>query len=130
MTVEPHDLARAFAVLTPDLGVETIDVTPSVFEDLGKRFGDFQSHVLVSCFSFAEDWPTWERHPAGDEIVILVTGAVTLHLELDSGEQRMTLDSPGAYGVVPKGVWHTASTSEATTMYFVTPGAGTENRAR
>jgi quercetin dioxygenase-like cupin family protein len=130
MTVGPHDLARAFAVLKPDLGVETIDVTPSVFEDLGKRFGDFRSHVLVSCFSFADNWPTWERHPAGDEIVILVTGAVTLHLALESGEKRITLDAPGAYAVVPQGVWHTASTDAPTTMFFVTPGAGTENRER
>lgn len=130
MTVEQRDLARVFAVLKPDMGVETVAVTPSVFEDLGVRFGDFDSHVLVSCFSFADDWPNWERHPAGDEIVILVAGAVTFHLELESGRQRVTLKAPGAYAIVPKGVWHTASTSESTTMFFVTPGAGTEHRER
>jgi hypothetical protein len=38
------------------------------------------------------------------------------------------LRDAGSYVVVPKGVWHTARTSVATRMLFVTPGEGTENR--
>jgi quercetin dioxygenase-like cupin family protein len=43
-------------------------------------------------------------------------------------ESRQTLSRPGAFVVVPRGAWHTARIAEATTMLFVTPGEGTENR--
>jgi len=67
-------------------------------------------------------------HPAGDEIVCLVSGDVTFVLERNGGEASIRLCEPGAYVVVPKGTWHTARTRVVTTMIFLTPGQGTQNR--
>ena len=82
----------------------------------------------MSAFAFSEPWATWERHPGGDELVMLLSGAVTLVLDVMGEEQSVLLTEPGAYVLVPRGTWHTAKTSVPTTMLFLTPGAGTEHR--
>ena len=119
------NLASTFAVLRPDLGVTPLEVTPTMFEELDRRFAGFKGHVLVSIFGFDKDWPTWERHPAGDEIVCLLSGRATLVLEDGT---RIEVREPGEFVVVPKGLWHTAKTTVPTKMVFVTPGEGTENK--
>jgi quercetin dioxygenase-like cupin family protein len=86
---------------------------------------------MVMQFEFAEDWSTWERHPAGEELVVLISGKAELILEQDGGEEHATtLARPGEFVLVPRGVWHTARVQERCAMLFVTPGEGTENRAR
>jgi mannose-6-phosphate isomerase-like protein (cupin superfamily) len=84
---------------------------------------------LMSAFTFSESWSTWERHPAGEELVMLLSGAATVVLEEFGQEREVRLSDPGAYVLVPQNVWHTARTDEPTTMLFLTPGAGTEHRA-
>lgn len=121
-------LTNEFAVLKPDLSVETVPVTPTIFEDLGANFGGFGGHVLISEFGFAETWPTWERHPNGDEIVVLLSGEAEIVLRQGSGDQSVRLSDPGTYVVVPANTWHTARTETPTRMLFITPGEGTENR--
>ena len=122
-----HDLDSTFVVLQPDQSAALVEVTPTVFEELDRRFGGFKGRVLVSSFSFDCDWSTWERHPAGDELVCLLSGRATLVLE---GLGMEELSEPGSYVLVPKGTWHTARTTVPTRMLFVTPGEGTENRPR
>jgi mannose-6-phosphate isomerase-like protein (cupin superfamily) len=121
-------LQNTFAVIKPDLSVETIDVSPTLYQDLDARFDQFRSHQLVATYEFTEDWPTWERHPQGDEIVILLSGAATMLLQRESGQQFVEMAAPGEYVVVPRNTWHTARVRTATRMLFITPGEGTENR--
>ena len=121
-----HDLATTFVVLQPDQSAVPVEVTPAVYDELERRFGGFKGRVLVSSFRFDSDWPTWERHPAGDELVCLLSGGATLILE---GLGTTELSEPGSFVLVPKGTWHTARTSVPTRMLFVTPGEGTEHRA-
>lgn len=83
---------------------------------------------LLSAFSFAQDWPSWERHPAGEELVMLLSGSALLLLEDANSERELLLDRVGSYVLVPQGVWHTARTTQPTTLLFLTPGAGTEHR--
>lgn len=82
----------------------------------------------MSCFSYDSDWPGWERHPAGEEFVCLLEGAVELHLEKDGVHDTVVLDQPGAYVLVPTNTWHTAKVRKPARMIFVTPGEGTQNR--
>jgi len=121
------NLLETFAVLKPGLGVDTVDVTPSLYADLDADYAAFRGHLLISSHEFNGDWPTWERHPAGDEIVMLLSGAVTLVLKTESGEESVSLDAPGAFVVVPRNTWHTARVSAPARMLFITPGEGTEN---
>lgn len=83
---------------------------------------------LMSAFTFSEPWAMWERHPAGEELVMLLSGAATLVLEESGQERTLHLSSPGSYVVVPRNVWHTARANAPVTMLFLTPGAGTEHR--
>ena len=120
------DLASTFLVLDRGHGATPVEVTPTIWQELGERFEGFECRVLLSCFSFDKDWDSWERHPAGDEVVCLLSGDVTMVLEGRAGGVR--LNEPGSYVVVPRNTWHTARTSVATKMIFVTPGKGTEHR--
>ena len=121
-------LTEVFAVLKPDLSVDTVRVTPTIYEELDSRFNQFKNHVLVAEYEFSESWPTWERHPAGDEIVVLLSGQAEMVLRKNGDDERISLTEPGSFVVVPAGTWHTARTSVATRMLFVTPGEGTEHR--
>lgn len=129
MSVVTGKLGDSFAVLKPDLTVETVKFTPTMFDELDANFDGFKSHSLVSLFEFSEDWPTWERHPAGEEVVVLLSGQATMVLRLASGDSTLELAEPGAFVVVPRNTWHTAKVSTSTRMLFITPGEGTENSA-
>ena len=83
---------------------------------------------LMSAFTFSEPWAMWERHPAGEELVMLLSGSAILVLQENGREQRIQLSSPGSHVLVPQNVWHTARTTVPTMMLFLTPGAGTEHR--
>lgn len=85
---------------------------------------------LVAMHTFTSDWPTWEIHPEGDEVVLCVSGQITLIQEL--GESRFHSETlgPGEYLVNPAGVWHTADVAQSATVLFITSGAGTQNRER
>ena len=127
---ETHNLASTFVVVEPHHAAIPVAVTPTIYGELDQRFGNFKGRLLVSSFSFDSDWPTWEIHPAGDEIVCLLSGDVHLVLDRNGIEEIVHLSDPGSFVIVPKGTWHTARTSVAATMLFVTPGEGTRNKPR
>lgn len=72
-------------------------------------------------------WESWERHPAGEELVVLMSGRVDLLQEID-GEVRVVELTPGTAVVNPRGVWHTADVHEPGQALFITPSRGTEGR--
>ena len=123
---KPFDLNSVFIVLQPDQSATAVDVTPTLYDDLNKSFEGFRNRRLISSFGFDSDWNMWEMHPAGDEIVYLLSGDVELILELEDFHDSVRLSKPGTYVIVPKGMWHTAKTKVPTNMLFVTPGEGTQ----
>ena len=122
-------LGVTFAVLTPDQQVTPVEVTPTLYDELDARFAGFHGHALVAQYTFDADWPTWECHPAGEELVILIDGEATMLLRTPTGEQSVTLSEQGDYVVVPRDTWHTARVSDTARMLFITPGEGTRNAA-
>ena len=123
------NLTTERAIFTPGLDVKTKALSPAFYPELEAEFNGFAGHVLISQHHFAEDWPTWEVHPAGDEFVTLITGDITLVLWQDQQEQTLRLSTPSDFVIIPRGVWHTARVQAPTTMLFVTPGEGTKNAA-
>jgi len=101
---EPTRLSQAFAVLKPDLSVDAVTVSPTIYSELDSKYERFKNHVLVSEHEFTEDWPSWERHPAGDEIVVLLSGQAELILRKGEGDERVVLSQADSYVVVPSGV--------------------------
>jgi quercetin dioxygenase-like cupin family protein len=106
-----------------------IAVSDRFFEDLESKFGDFKGKRLISHFTFDKDWETWEMHPAGEELVCLLSGQVDLILAQDGVEHTVQLSTSGSYVLVPRGTWHTAKVHTPSSMLFITPGEGTHNRA-
>ena len=88
---------------------------------------DLDHGRLMGCTGQSADWDHWERHPAGDEILTLLSGELELVLDTGHGEERALL-KPGQTFIVPKGVWHRGIVRMAGELMFITPGAGTEHR--
>lgn len=101
------------------------------YEEYGRRTtADGAEGRLVSLYEFTESWDSWERHPAGDEVVICVGGEIVLVQELADGSARRLTRGSGDYAINPHGVWHTADIGESARCVFITPGLGTDHRPR
>jgi mannose-6-phosphate isomerase-like protein (cupin superfamily) len=84
---------------------------------------------MVMMFETAGEWTSWERHPAGAEVVIACTGTHRFTQELDDGEHVVEI-GPGEALINPPGVWHTADSGVGGWIVTITPGLGTEHRPR
>lgn len=103
----------------------------SWFEQYARRTNsDGPSGRLVSMFSFSENWASWEMHPSGDEVVLCLSGSMTLHQEHADGSTDVIELAPGDYAINPPGSWHTADCKEPVTALFITSGEGTTHRPR
>lgn len=124
----PNQIEENFIVLSPDKKafVETADAT--LYERIDKAYQGFKGHELISCYEFESDWSSWEIHPHGDEVVILISGAVTFILQTESGENCVELKEQGQYVIVPQGTWHTAKTPVKSKLLFITPGQDTQHK--
>lgn len=110
--------------------LEGFEWSADYLDDYDRRFeADGDRGRLVAILSQDATWDAWERHPAGDELVVLLSGRVDLIQELDGAEVRTSL-RPGQALINPRGVWHTSDVHEPGTGLFITPGRGTEHRPR
>ncbi|TXS20464.1 cupin domain-containing protein [Streptomyces sp. adm13(2018)] len=71
----------------------------------------------------------WERHPAGDELVVCLSGSVTVSRDLDGVLDRVLL-GPGEATINPAGVWHAVDMTGPTSLLSITAGLGTDHRPR
>ena len=46
---------------------------------------------MVMVFQGSQSWQTWERHPAGDEVVICLSGRMTLIREVDGEHEQVAV---------------------------------------
>jgi len=121
-------LAETFIVLDGAFHAHAVPVTPTLYEELDRNFAQFKSCVLISEYTFDKDWPSWEQHPAGDEILYLVSGAAEIHMLTDGVISKVKMDQPGTTLIVKKAVWHTAKIVKPCKILFMTPGEGTQHR--
>jgi quercetin dioxygenase-like cupin family protein len=130
-TLAPLHIASTHLRLKPNGMADKLPVTDQFWPDLiAGKLGDFHNEYLVTTSAFEQNWPTWEQHPNGDEIVILLSGAVDFILETPDGNKKLEVRKAGEYAFVPKGTWHTANPLAPTTMLFITAGEGTQVRPR
>lgn len=104
---------------------------PGVLEAYAAAVADdgAEGRMVMIFDSDRGSWTSWERHPAGDELVICLSGRMTVVRELDGGEDPVVL-GPGEAMINPAGVWHTADVEEPGQFMTITPGLGTEHRTR
>ncbi len=84
---------------------------------------------IVMTAHTAKSWDVWESHPAGEEVVIVISGKAEFIQLIDGVEQRVVV-GPGQAIINPAGVRHTANVIEAFTAVYLTPGPGTEHHPR
>ena len=124
------DISSTYLRLRPDASVEPLTVDSTFWQRISTgQLGAFHNEFLVASSGYEKDWPMWEMHPNGDEVVCLLAGSATLVLHEASGTRSIELNKSGEYVLVPKGTWHTAKVREPCRMLFVTPGEGTQHRA-
>jgi mannose-6-phosphate isomerase-like protein (cupin superfamily) len=68
-----------------------------------------------------------EVHPDGDELLFLISGAITVQLELPAGDRTVDL-AAGEALVVPKGTWHNITLREPGRLVHITPGPHGDHR--
>jgi mannose-6-phosphate isomerase-like protein (cupin superfamily) len=127
--IAAHSLSSTYVHLPDESSASLVPVSETFWDELSS--GDrpmLERGRLVTQFDFSSDWPNWERHPAGDELIVLLSGSAELVLDLPSGKSRTRLHTPGEFVVVPRDTWHTAQTNVACSMLFITHGPDTEHR--
>jgi uncharacterized cupin superfamily protein len=124
------DLKTTYLRLRPDSSIEPIPAEGFWPRLMSGQLGDFHNEYLVTTAEYEADWPAWEVHPNGEEIVCLISGHVTLTQEKDGATSRVELTRPGDFALNPRGTWHTADVHEKSVMLFITAGEGTTNRPR
>jgi mannose-6-phosphate isomerase-like protein (cupin superfamily) len=119
-------LDSTYIHLRPDESALAMEGGAKFWRGIAERH-DLDHGRLMGSTDQSKDWDHWERHPAGDEILTLLSGEMVIVLETDGVEQRTAI-KPGETFIVPKGVWHRGIVSAPGRLMFVTPGAGTEHK--
>jgi mannose-6-phosphate isomerase-like protein (cupin superfamily) len=122
------DLSTTYLCLSPHGAVSSIDVTPDFWETIDER-AELGEGRLVAEFEFAQDWAHWEMHPHGEEVLVLLAGAIELVLDHGGRESQVELIA-GRTFVVPRGTWHRAVVRAPAKLLAITYGRGTEQRPR
>lgn len=119
-------LDRTYIHLRPDESATSMTGGAEFWAGIASR-RDLEHGRLMGSTHQSADWNHWERHPAGEEILVLLSGEMEVVLDTAGGEQRAKL-APGQTFIVPKGVWHRGIVTKPGDLMFITPGAGTEHR--
>ena len=126
-----HNALNTYVHLGPDGTAIPLPVTETFWQDLTS--GAFDHHGpgrLVSTYRFNADWNGWEKHPAGEEFIVLLQGSIEFVLEVNGRHEHVTLHAPGEFTLVPRDTWHTANVAKEAMVLFVTAGDGTQHRPR
>ena len=82
---------------------------------------------LMAAFDMDADWPHWEMHPNGEEILVLLSGEMQIVLDDGRTETNVAL-APGGVCLVPRGVWHRGIVPAPSRLLAITAGEGTMHR--
>lgn len=130
-SIGPYKAVETYVHLGPNGTAVALRVTSTFWNELTSgTFSDLGPGRLVSTYDFKENWATWEKHPAGEELVVLLGGAMEFVLSMDGQEESISLNSPGQFLIVPRDTWHTANVPLGALALFITAGEGTQNRPR
>lgn len=122
------DPSKTYVCLSPEGGASTIEVTPEFWGTIDQR-AELVEGRLVAAFRCDADWPHWEMHPHGEEILVLLSGKLTMVFDEGGRERNVELET-GRACVVPRGTWHRAVVHTPGMLLGITYGRGTEHRAR
>lgn len=123
------DLASTFVSLERDGRTRLLELTDSFWPDIASGKLGLGPGRLLSLLAFEGAWDSWEVHPNGDEVVLLLEGTAEMKLERADGEVEVVrLERPGTFVLIERGTWHTGYGNGPARMLFVTDGEGTRHR--
>jgi mannose-6-phosphate isomerase-like protein (cupin superfamily) len=118
---------RTVLHVAPDQSLSTVSVDEETWTR-ADAVAELRGGRIVAVFDYRSSWTRWERHPVGDELVLVLAGAAVFHLGHAAGDRTVELGA-GDCLLVPPMVWHRAEVTGPTSMLFVTPTpARTEHR--
>ncbi|WP_437947675.1 hypothetical protein WME98_44230 [Sorangium sp. So ce296] len=120
-------LSDTYLQLLDGGAAKPIPVDAEFWAKIGER-EELHAGRMVGLFHMDKSPDHREVHPRGDEVLILLSGAVDVVLEDELGERVIELRDQGAC-IVPRGVWHGQIVRAPSVMIFITPGEGTQHRA-
>lgn len=120
------DLTSTYVHLRPDGGAAPIAVDERFWATIADR-RELDEGYLVTRGRSTEDWPHWEVHPEGEELVVVLSGRIDLQLDDERRQWTVPLRAGQAW-INPRGVWHRALVREPADMLFITAGRGTRHR--
>jgi mannose-6-phosphate isomerase-like protein (cupin superfamily) len=119
---------RRIDLATEVVGLDRADGRARLVEQVAGRPPRRIDGITIGAPQIAGDPPHGgEMHPDGDELLYLISGAVTVILELPDGTTRVDLGAGDAV-VVPQGVWHQITTVQPGRLIHVTPGPNGDAR--
>lgn len=117
------DPTATYIHLTESGDAEQVPVDAEFWATIASRT-DLDDGYLATSYDTDADFPHWEMHPAGDEIIFAASGAYTLIIE----NQPDTLLPAGHAGIVPRGAWHRLTVQRPGRTIFITPGKDTQHK--
>ena len=122
------DPSTTYLCLSPEGATTRIEVTPDFWPTIHTRT-ELAEGRLVAAFCCDADWKHWEMHPHGEEVLVLLSGKLTMVFDEGGKEREVPLEA-GRACVVPRGTWHRAVVQEPGKLLGITYGRGTEQRPR
>jgi len=119
-------LDRTYVQLADGAAALPVAVDRNFWQRIGADAA-LQEGRLVTFFHLSRGNVHWEMHPAGDELLFLVSGRTAI--VLDDGKARRRVPMKGGEAlIVPRGVWHSIDLEEPGDLLAITRGAGTQVR--
>jgi mannose-6-phosphate isomerase-like protein (cupin superfamily) len=120
------NLTKTFVHLRDGGGAETIKLTPAFW-----RGGGDKLDRVMGLFAFKSSrdlHPSMEEmHPEGDEILLLVSGAMDVIVKEDGKEKSTALEA-GQFAIVPRGAWHRLVMRKPGQLLFINSRKGMQSR--
>lgn len=120
------DVTNTYVHLPDGGGGIPVDCTPAFWSELASGTQRYEGR-LITAYHLSEDMGHWEMHPAGEEVLICISGSAEAVLQRPDGEESIAM-SPGTGCIVPRGVWHRLRVHEPGIVMFITPGEGTRHK--
>ncbi len=124
--LEAFNLTDTYIHLSDGPVVTAVEVDEDFWENIHYRT-ELHEGRLVTVIDNRDDWSHWEMHPAGEEVVILLSGEINLVLE-EAGEEAEVELKAGQAFIVPRGVWHRAVVFKRGQILTISRGIGTQHR--
>jgi mannose-6-phosphate isomerase-like protein (cupin superfamily) len=105
--------------LASDLSISRVAVSEDYWQHRADA-PELADGRLLSIFDYDTTWTWWERHPVGEELVLVLSGQVVFQLDDARGAREVALQQ-GESTLVPEGAWHRAVVVDPVRLLFVTP---------